>query len=105
MRTITLAVAAVALTLGVSGTANAAITIGSITPGTNPYTGPAPTYDFNTVGTTPALSGGAVVTGTSSAHAQPFGSAGGYYSVGPTDGQPGTIDLSAFGDITSLSFL
>jgi PEP-CTERM motif len=100
-----LAAAAAALTLACSGTANASITIGSITPGTNPYSGPAPTYDFNTVATTPPLAGGAVVTGTAGGHAQPYGSAGSYYSVGTSDTQPGTIDLSSFGNINTLSFL
>jgi len=86
--------------------ANASITIGSITPGTNPYSGPVPTYDFDSGAGTPSYTGGAVVSGSiDSVHAQPYGSLGGYYSVGPADGQPGTIDLSSFGDITSLSFL
>jgi hypothetical protein len=96
-------VGATALTIG--SAASAAITIGSITPGTNPYSGPAPTYDFDA--TTPSFSGGAVVTGTppGSLHAQPFGSTGNYYSVGPTDTSPGTIDLTSFGNIFNISFL
>lgn len=86
--------------------ANASITIGSITPGTNPYSGPTPTYDFDSGAGTPTLTGGAVVSGSvSGVHAQPYGSAGGYYSVGPGDTQPGAIDLSSFGNISSLSFL
>jgi len=105
MRKFTQAAVAGALALALSGTANAAVTIGSITPGTNPYSGPAPTYNFDTLGTTPTTVGGAVVSGTNSSHAQPFGSAGSYFSVGPSDTQPGTIDLSSFGDIDSLSFL
>jgi hypothetical protein len=95
-------VGASALALG--SAANAAITIGSITPGTNPYSGPAPTYDFD--GSTPAYSGGSVTTGTIGIlQAQPFGSTGNYYSVGPFNGSPGTINLSSLADITSLSFI
>jgi hypothetical protein len=45
------------------------------------------------------------VTGSSSSHAQPFGSTGNYYSVGPDDSTPGTIDLSGFGDIGSISLI
>jgi len=96
-------VGATALTIG--SAASAAITIGSITPGTDPYSGPAPTYDFE-AGSTPPTSGGAVVTGTSGLdHAQPFGSTGFYYAVGPHDGSPGTIDLTAIGDIVNISLL
>jgi hypothetical protein len=90
--------------LVLSSAASAAITIGSITPGTDPYSGPAPTYDFDA--NTPPTSGGAVVTGTDGLlHAQPFGSTGNYYAVGPNDGSPGTIDLTAIGDIVNISLL
>ena len=84
--------------------ASAAITIGSIVPGTNPYSGPTPTYDFDT--STPPTSGGGIVTlPNTSSHAQPYGASGFYYAVGPGDTQPGTIDLSSFGNIFNISFL
>jgi hypothetical protein len=96
-------VGATALTIG--SAASASITIGSITPGTDPYSGPAPTYTFEP-GSSPPTSGGAIVTGTDGLlHAQPFGSTGNYYSVGPNDGSPGVIDLTAIGDIVNISLL
>ena len=97
-------VGASALALG--SAANAAITIGSITPGTNPYSGPTPTYDFDTPATTPPTSGGMVTTGTVGIlQAQPYGSTGNYSSVGPFNTSPGTIDLTSLADIVSLSFI
>jgi hypothetical protein len=52
------------------------------------------------------VTGGAVVSGSiDGQHAQPFGSTGGYFSVGPTDGTPGLIDLSSFGVLSSISFI
>jgi hypothetical protein len=105
MRKLALTGITVALTMALAGTANATISIGSITPGTDPYSGPAPTYDFDT--NTPTTSGGAVITTgtTSGSYAQPYGSTGNYYSVGPSTSTPGTIDLSSFGDIGSISFI
>jgi len=94
---------AAALVMG--STANAAIVIGSNLPGTNPYSGPTPTFNFDTVAGTPSFTGGAVVSGTSTSHAQPFGSTGSYFSVGLDDGVTGVIDLSSFGDISSISLL
>src|ERR1051326_1279298 len=105
MRKLALTGITVALTMARAGTANATISIGSITPGTDPYSGPAPTYDFDT--NTPTTSGGALITTgtTSGSYAQPYGSTGNYYSVGPSTSTPGTIDLSSFGDIGSISFI
>jgi hypothetical protein len=107
MRKIPLAIAAAALTMALGSTANASITISSITPGTNPYSGPTPTYDFDTPGTTPTtVSGGVITTGTTPGlYAQPYGSVGNYYSVGPSTTSPGYIDLTGFGDIFNLSLL
>lgn len=90
---------------GMAGSASASITIGSITPGSSTYSGPTPTYDFNSPAGTPSVSGGAVVSGTTGNHAQPVGSTGGYYAVGPSDGNPGTINLSSWGDINSISLI
>lgn len=83
--------------------ANAAITLGPVDPGSNPYAGPPPTIDFET----PAPVSGGLVTNTSVSgiRAQPFGSTGNYWTVGPNDGSPGILDLSAFGDIFNVSFI
>lgn len=104
MKKIALAATALVAGLGMAGTANAAVTLTSVQPGTVPYSGPAPTFDFNTPGTTPSFTGGAVLTTTSQTDAAPLGSTGGYYSVSPDDG-PGVIALSSLGAISSLSFL
>lgn len=88
--------------LALPSSASAAIVIQSVTPGTNPYSGPAPTYDFET---SAPVSGGIVQSVSDSAAAKPFGSTGNYWSVGPTDGSPGIMDLSSFGDITWISFI
>lgn len=91
-----------AAALALPATANAAIVLDSVVPGTNPYSGPTPTFDFES----PApVSGGIVQNVSDSAAAQPFGSTGNYWSVGPTDGSPGLMDLSAFGDISSIGFI
>lgn len=90
---------------GFASAASASITV-TVTPGTAIYTGPTPTYDFETPGTTAPHTGGGVVTlPNTSAHAQPVGSTGFYFSVGPTDGEPATIDLTSFADIFSISFI
>lgn len=106
MRKLLSAAAAAVLIAGISGTANATISVGSVTPGTDPYSGPAPTYDFDT--STPTVSGGTIDnTSISGVRAQPFGSTGYYYAVGPSGNgtQPGVIDLSSIGDINNLSLL
>lgn len=90
------------MAVAASGSANAAVQITNIAPGTSPYSGPTPTFDFDT--TTPVFVGGHVVSGTTQVNAAPFGSTGNYYSVSPTDG-PGTIALASVGPISSLSFL
>lgn len=90
-----------------SATANASIVIGSVTPGTDPYSGPAPTYDFDA--STPNTGGTGTIDNTSvpGVRAQPYGSDGNYYAVGPSGNgiQPGVIDLSSIGDINNISFL
>lgn len=101
------------LLLGVVGTtalalasaANAGITLTGKVPGVSPYSGPTPTYTFDP-GSRPTVAGGAFVTGTNGIlYAQPFGSTGYYYAVGPSTSTTGTIDLTGFGDIGSISFL
>jgi hypothetical protein len=75
----------------------------SAVPGSDPYAGPAPTYDFES----PApVSGGLVTTGDlSGISAQPYGSTGNFWTVGPTDGSPGEMNLSSFAGIASISFI
>jgi hypothetical protein len=103
MRKYLYAAASAVAVLAMAPAAHAAIVIGSVTPGTVPYSGPTPTYDFET----PAPWSGGIVTNTSVAgvRAQPLGSTGNYWSVGPTDGSPGILDLSSFGDINDISFI
>jgi hypothetical protein len=96
-------VAATALALG--SAADAGVTLSGNSPGTVPYSGPIPTYTFEP-GSRPLVTGGGFVTGTNGdLYAQPFGSTGYYYAVGPSTSSTGTIDLSSFGDISSISFI
>lgn len=85
--------------------AGATVNVSAISGGAT-YTGPTPTYDFNTPGTTPTHTGGAVVgPGTNPFHfAQPLGSTGTYFSVGPSTSTPGTILFGTTG-LASMSFL
>lgn len=88
---------------GLSASASAAVVLNT-TPGTDPYSGPPVTYDFDT--TIPVFTGGAIVpTSQSGQFARPYGASGNYYSVGPSTSSPGTIDLSLFSDIGQLSFI
>ena len=82
--------------------ANAAITLTS-TPGASIYAGPTPTFNFNSA--TPEYNGTIFSGSLGGVRAQPFGSTGGYISVGPTDGTPRTLSLSAFGLISEISFI
>ncbi|HMI41609.1 MAG TPA: PEPxxWA-CTERM sorting domain-containing protein [Sphingomicrobium sp.] len=101
MRALAMVLAASAA-ISFGSAAQAAITLTAVA-GTNPYTGPVPTYDFES----PAPVSGGLVTNTSvgGIRAQPFGSTGNYWTVGPSDGSPGLFDLSGFGDINSISFI
>lgn len=92
-----------AAVLAIPATAGAAIMLGPVTPGNNAYSGPLPTYDFET----PAPVSGGLVTNTSvgGIRAQPLGSTGKYFTVGPSDGSPGILDLSSIGDIFNVSFI
>jgi PEP-CTERM motif len=86
--------------------ANAAVTL-SITPGNAVYAGPTPTYDFDSVATTPVVTGGLIASGSlSGVRAQPLGSTGKYLTVSPADGSPATLDFSPFAAaVSSLSFI
>lgn len=99
----TLCAAAAALA-AVAQPASAAITISSVA-GTAVYSGPPAQVTFD--GPSLATFTGGLVTNTSvsNVRAQPFGSTGNYWSVGPTDGSPGTLNLSAYGPLYSISFI
>lgn len=97
---LTLAAAAVA---ALPATANAAIVLASVTPGTVPYSGPTPTYDFESAA--PRTGGLVTNTSVSGVSAQPYGSTGFFWTVGPTDGSPGVLNLASFGDINNISFI
>jgi PEP-CTERM motif len=82
------------------------------TAGNATYSGPAPTFDWDSLTTTPVTTGGSVTTGTDwTFAAQPLGSTGNYYAVGPAPGTfdgssySGSIDLSTFLAIQSISFI
>lgn len=82
--------------------AYASVSLSSV-PGSDPYAGPAPTYDFET---TAPVTGGLVTSGSlSGIRAQPYGSTGNYWTVGPSDGSPGLLDLSSFAAIGAISFI
>ena len=103
MKRIILAATAACALAGMSSAASGAVVL-TATPGSDPYAGPPPTYDFET----PAPVTGGAVRGTSPSGiaAQPFGSTGNYYTVGPSDGTPGELDLSAFGgSIGGITFI
>jgi hypothetical protein len=110
--------AVAALTL--SSAANATISIGGNNQGTNPYSGPAPTINFDTTFPDSPTAPSPYIVGpgtVSNFFAQPFGSTGQYYAAGPTSNgtgpgsSPGIIDLTSYalaagaGGVTSLSFL
>lgn len=105
MRKITTAIIAASAAFAFANVANAQVVVNS-TPGTDPYSGPTPTYNFDTPATTPPSDClNCIVIGSSDDAAQPYGSTGSYFSVGPSTTEPVLIDLTAFGAIASLSFI
>lgn len=87
--------------------ANATINVSAVA-GCTTYCGPTPiTWDFNSLAGTPNHTGGLVVGPgtTQNAFAQPIGSTGQYFSVGPSTTTPGTILFGAVGPLVSLSFI
>jgi hypothetical protein len=95
-------IASAALSLFAAPVAFAQVALTAV-PGADPYVGPAPTYDFETGA---PVSGGGIVTGTlSGQYAQPFGSTGNYWSIGPSTSSSGILDLSNFAQIGSVSFI
>ncbi len=100
MRTVLATFASLTL-LGTAGAANAAISI-SAAPGSASYSG-SYTYDFETAA---PITGGAIRSGdVSGIAAQPLGSTGNYWSVGPSDGSPGFMNLASFAAIETIGFL
>jgi hypothetical protein len=98
-----LALAVIAASL-VSAPAYAAIGLGKISNGNAVYTGPTPTYDFDT--TTPVTTGGGIIPATvSGLYAAPFGGSGKFFSVGPSTSPVGTINLDATRPISYISFV
>ena len=94
--------ATLAIATVTSTPAAAAVTLGFV-PGGAVYSGPTPTYNFDTP--TP-LTGGLITTGSvGGVRAQPLGSTGKYGTVGPSDGSPATLNLSSFANISSISLL
>jgi hypothetical protein len=91
----------------VSATAASATINVSAVIGGSPYAGPPVTYNFDTPGTTPTTINGAIVGPgtTNNAFAQPIGSTGQYFSVGPSTTTPGTVLLGVVGPLVSLSFI
>jgi hypothetical protein len=92
--------------LAFASAASAQVAISS-TPGSSTYTGPTPTYDFDTALTTPPTTGGTIEPAGNHGlnEAQPMGSTGNYYAAGPDAGSPGFIDFSSIAAIGSLSFI
>jgi hypothetical protein len=92
--------------VALAGPASAAVTLTSTAVTDANFSNPDSfTYTFDS---RPAgLTGGAIVNPavSNTSHAQPFGGAGGYFSVGPDDGSPATFDLSSLGGVSSISFL
>ena len=71
--------------------------------GASPYGVPA-TFQFDSA--TPEYSGTIYNNSVGSVRAQPAGSTGGYGAVGPANNESfATLDLSAFGAISSITFL
>ena len=84
--------------------ANAAVTL-SVQAGGPVYTGPTPTYTFDPGSRPVATNGGFVNTTVGGQYAQPYGSTGYYFSVGPSTSTPASINLSSFADINEISLL
>ena len=93
---------ALAAAVAASSGAQAGITI-SATPGAAVYSGNPVTYDFETAA--PVTGGAMHNTSTTGLAAQPLGSTGNFWSIGPSDGPTGVMDLSAYAGISAISFI
>ena len=96
------AVIACALAFAPLASVQAATTV-SVVAATPVYSGPAVTYDFDSL--TPEISGGNYKSVSDVNGTRPTGSTGDYYAVGGVNGNPAILDLSSFLNIGSLSFL
>jgi len=89
--------------VALAGPASAAVTLNAVAAPAN-YSNPDSfTYTFDT--RPGGLVGGKIVPNEvpqNGNHAQPFGGAGGYFSVGPSDGSPATFTLGPVSQITFL---
>lgn len=97
-----MSIAALLCIVGFAGSAEAAVKMTQVAGGTT-YTGTQPTYTFSST-SRPVTKGGAYRTTSDALDARPLGGVGDFYSVSPDTG-PGTISLSGFGPISSLSFI
>ena len=101
MRNVMLATAAALSLIAMSGAAQAAISTSAVL-GSPSYSGPF-TYDFESAA---PVKGAALRSGSfSGLAAQPLGSTGNYWTIGPSDGPVGVMDLSSFTSIASISFI
>jgi PEP-CTERM motif-containing protein len=103
MKKIAIASIAAAAAASLGSAAGAAVSV-TATPGCAVYCGPTPiTYDFDT--TFPiTLGGGIVGPGTTpGSFAQPLGSTGQYFSVGPSTSTPANVTIGD--NIASFSFI
>ena len=105
MKKLLIGLAAATAFTAVPASATVVLTVSAVTDAgySNPDTF---TYTFDTRPT--GLTGGKIVpdeVAQNGNHAQPYGGAGGYFSVGPSDGSPATFDLSSLGGVSEISFL
>lgn len=90
--------------LAMSGAAQAGIVV-TTSPGNAVYAG-TPDFDFDTA--SPALLGGGAIVGpgtTAGQFAQPLGSTGLYFSVGPSTSSPGTLGFANATGINWIDFI
>ncbi|MEH6757957.1 MAG: PEPxxWA-CTERM sorting domain-containing protein [Parasphingorhabdus sp.] len=81
---------------------HAATTVSAST-ATNPYAGPAPTYDFDLGDIVPISGGTRFYSSAPGVAITPFGTDGSFYAVGPLAGRPAILSLAAFSQIGKLS--
>jgi len=100
------AILALSLAVGTAFSAQADVVL-TTTAGTDPYVGPGFTasslFDFESA--TPRWDRAIFTDSSAGVRARPYGTSGGYASVGPTDGSPGTFDLTGLGPVRRLSFV
>jgi hypothetical protein len=102
MKKLALALMTTVATLSLASAADATVTV-TATPGCAVYCGPPVTFDFDT--TFPLTLGGGIVGpgSTDGQFAQPLGSTGQYFSVGPSTSTPANVTVGT--DIASFSLI